>query len=392
MTARVYLKKKIKPRIERGHPWVYNNEIERIEGTYVPGDIVEVYNFKGRFIGRGYINPRSLITVRIMTRNADEPIDADFFRQRLERAWAYRQKLVDTSSCRVVFGEADELPGLIVDKFNDYLSIQTLTYGMDQFKDLIADLLMDIVEAKGIYERNDQAVREIEGLPQIKGFLRGEFEPYTIINENGVKMGVDMANGQKTGYFLDQRENRYAIRHVVKDAEVLDCFSYTGSFALHAFHFGAKHVTVVDISEEALAIARKNARLNAAEEAMDFVCANAFDLLREYDKEGRQFDVVILDPPAFTRSARTLDKAYRGYKEINLRGMKLTKPGGFLITASCSQHMTPDLFRQVLVDAALDTMTTIREVEYRTQAVDHPYLWAFPESLYLKFFILEIMK
>lgn len=392
MTARVYLHRKVKPRIEQGHPWVYQNEIDRVEGRYKPGDIVEVYNHKGRFIGRGYINPKSLITVRIMSRNEDEPIDEGFFWRRLERAWLYRQRLVDTSSCRVVFAEADGLPGLIVDKFNDYLSIQTLTFGIEQYKDLIADLLMEIVGAKGIYERNDQAVRETEGLAQTKGFLRGEFQPYTVITENGIKMGVDIARGQKTGYFLDQRENRNAIRQLVQNAQVLDCFSHTGSFALHALHFGAKHATVVDISDEALAVARENAELNDAVGAMDFVCANAFDLLRQYDKDGRQFDVVILDPPAFTKSARTVDRAYRGYKEINLRGMKLTKPGGFLVTASCSQHMTPDLFRQVLVDAALDAKVTIREVEYRTQAKDHPYLWSFPESLYLKFFILEVNR
>jgi 23S rRNA (cytosine1962-C5)-methyltransferase len=290
----------------------------------------------------------------------------------------------------VIFGEADELPGLIVDKFNDYLSMQTLTYGIEQYKSVIVKILDEVLKPEGIYERNDSSVRELEGLEQSKGFLKGVFNPHTIINENGIKMYVDIEDGQKTGYFLDQRENRLAIKDIVKDAIVLDCFCHTGSFALHAAYFGAKHVTAVDISEHAIETAKKNVALNSMEGKIDFVCANAFDLLREYQESGKQYDVVILDPPAFTKSAKKIESAYKGYKEINLRGLKLVKPGGFLVTASCSHYMYPDIFREVLKEAALDAKKTIKEVEYRTQAKDHPYLWNYEESLYLKFFILNV--
>ncbi|MFZ5946234.1 MAG: class I SAM-dependent rRNA methyltransferase [Bacillota bacterium] len=388
--AKVILKLGIKKRIEKGHPWVYKNEVDRIEGDYFPGDIVEVLNHKGIFLGKGYINPKSLILVRLMTRNRDEKIDKEFFSRRITRAWEYRKKVMDTTSCRVIYGEADEIPGLIVDKFNDYLSLQTLTYGIDQYKDIIADVLWEVVQPLGIYERNDSQVRLLEGLDERKGKLRGDFEPATIINENGVKMLVDIKDGQKTGYFLDQKENRLSIKDIVKNGEVLDCFCHTGSFALHAACFGANHVTAVDISEHAVDTARKNAELNQLTDKIDFVCANAFDLLREYEKQGRLFDVVILDPPAFTKSASKIKSAQKGYKEINLRGMKLVKPGGFLVTASCSHYMYPDLFRDTLREAALDAKKIIREVEYRTQAKDHPYLWNYEESLYLKFFILNV--
>ncbi|MCK4259846.1 MAG: class I SAM-dependent rRNA methyltransferase [Halanaerobiales bacterium] len=388
--AKVYLRKNIKKRVEKGHPWVYKNEIDKIVGEYIQGDIVEVYNPKEKFIGKGYINPKSLIIIRILTRDKSEEINEEFFRRRIKRAWEYRKKVVDIDSCRVIFGEADELPGLVVDKFNNYLSVQILTYGIDKYKDIIIKILDEIIEPEGIYERNDNTVRLLEGLEERKGFLKGSFEPHTIINENGVKMFVDIENGQKTGYFLDQRENRLAIKDIVKDATVLDCFCHTGSFALHAAYFGAKHVTAVDISERAIETAKKNVVLNNMEGKIDFVCANAFDLLREYEKEGKQFDVVILDPPAFTKSARKIKSAYRGYKEINLRGFKLVKPGGFLVTASCSHYMYPQLFREMLQEAAFDGKKTIREVEYRTQAKDHPYLWNHEESLYLKFFILNV--
>ncbi|MDK2799860.1 MAG: rRNA (cytosine1962-C5)-methyltransferase [Clostridiales bacterium] len=386
----VYLKKGIRKRIEKGHPWVYKNEVDTIEGEYAAGDIVAIYNHKSKFIGKGYINPNSLILIRIMTRDKSEEIDEDFFRRRITRAWKYRARLVDTKSCRVIYGEADELPGLIVDKFNEYLSIQTLTYGIEQYKDIIVKILDEVIKPEGIYERNDSAVRELEGLKQRKGFLKGNFEPYTVIDENGIKMYVDIENGQKTGYFLDQRENRLAIKDIVKDGTVLDCFCHTGSFALHAAYFGAKQVTAVDISEHAINTAKKNAALNSLEDKVDFVCGNAFDLLREYQESGKQYDVVILDPPAFTKSAKKIKSAYRGYKEINLRGLKLVKPGGFLVTASCSHYMYPEIFREMLKEAALDAKKTIREVEYRTQAKDHPYLWHYDESLYLKFFILNV--
>lgn len=388
--AKLYLKQNIKKRVERGHPWVYANEAERIEGAPEPGDILSVHNHKGRFIGKGYINPKSQILVRIMTRKEDEEIDEAFFRRRIEQAWAYRKTLVDTSCCRVVFAEADGLPGLIVDKFNDYLSLQMLTLGIDRYREQIIAILRDVITPAGMYERNDTHVRELEGLEQRKGFLGGTFEPRTVISENGVKMLVDIEEGQKTGYFLDQRENRMAITPLVRDKDVLDVFCHTGSFALHAACFGAKRVTAVDISAHAIETARENARLNNVLDKIEFVEANAFDLLREYQREGKQYDMVILDPPAFTKSARKIESAKKGYKEVNIRGMKLVKPGGFLVTASCSHYMYPDIFREVLHDAARDAGVTIREVEYRTQAKDHPYLWNYEESLYLKFFILQV--
>jgi 23S rRNA (cytosine1962-C5)-methyltransferase len=388
--AKIYLKENIRKRVERGHPWVYVNETDRTEGSFEPGDIVSVHNHKGRFLGKGYINPKSQILVRIMSRIENEEIDETFFRTQIEQAWAYRQTMVDTSSCRVIFAEADGLPGLIVDKFNDYLSVQLLTLGIDRYRDLIIDILDDVIKPAGIYERNDTHVRELEGLEQRKGFLKGSFDTSTVINENGVKMLVDIENGQKTGYFLDQRENRLAITPLVKGADVLDVFCHTGSFALHAACYGAKSVTAVDISEQAIETARHNAELNKVTKKIDFVTANAFDLLREYQRERRQYDVVILDPPAFTKSARKTESAKKGYKEVNLRGMKLVKPGGFLVTASCSHYMYPEIFREVLRDAARDGGKTIREVEYRTQAKDHPYLWNYDESLYLKFFILQV--
>lgn len=387
----ITLKSNIRKRVEKGHPWVYDNEIDKIEGTYENGDIVNVLNPKGKFIGRGYINNNSVIRIRIMTRNPKENIDREFFERRIKRAWEYRKKLVDTSSCRVIYGEADEIPGIIVDKFNDYLSIQTLTFGIEKYKDMIVDILKEVINPIGIYERNDNNVRVLEGLEEKKGIIYGDFDPKTIINENGIKMLVDIENGQKTGYFLDQRENRLAIKDIVKDSSVLDCFCHTGSFAMHAAYFGAKNVTAVDISEHAIETAKENAKINNLTDKVDFVCANAFDLLREYQEEGRQFDVVILDPPAFTKSAKKIKSAYKGYKEINLRGMKLVKPGGFLVTASCSHYMSKELFREMLLESARDAKKTIREVEVKTQAKDHPYMWNYEESLYLKFFILNVL-
>lgn len=387
----VHLKSNIRKRIEKGHPWVYDNEIARYEpGEPEPGQLAEVFNPKGKYIGTGYCNPKSQIRVRILTRHRHELIDEKFFRNRIQRAWQYRQKYADPQSCRLIYGEADGLPGLIVDKFNDYLSVQMLTYGIDQYRDLIIRLLDEEIKPAGIYERNDAPVRGLEGLPEQKGFLKGPFDPVTIIRENGVKMKVDIENGQKTGYFLDQRENRLAITPYVKDAEVLDCFCHTAGFAMHAAVYGAKKVTAVDISEQALETARENARLNGVEDRVEFVCENAFDLLKNQQMEGKQYDVVILDPPAFTKSARKIEAAVRGYKDINLRGMKLVKPGGILVTASCSHYMYPELFREMLHDAARDARKTIRELDYRTQAKDHPILWNYEESHYLKFFVLSV--
>lgn len=389
--ADVYLGYKKGLRVEDGHPWVYSNEIENIEGSFEPGDIVDVYNFKKRFIGRGYINPKSQITVRIMTRDKNENIDIDFFRKRIRAAWEYRKKVIETSCCRVVFGEADFIPALIVDKYGDYLVIQTLALGIDVWKDTIVKVLNEIFEPKGIYERNDVPVRELEGLEQKKGFLSDPFETTVETEENGVKFYVDIANGQKTGYFLDQKENRASIKDIVKDADVLDCFCHTGSFSIHAAHFGAKSVLGIDISESAVEFAKKNATLNGYDDICKFEVHNTFDVLHEWVKEGRKYDVVILDPPAFTKTRSALNGAIKGYKEINLRAIRLVKPGGFLVTCSCSHFMYPELFMEVIMDAARDDRKTLRQVEFRTQAKDHPVLVNSNETLYLKFIIYQVI-
>ncbi len=388
--AKITLKLGIKKRVEHNHPWIYANEVDNIEGEYKPGDIVSVYNHKDKFIGKGYINPQSLILIRLMTRDISEEINEDFFRKRILKAYLYRQKIMETNSYRVIFGEADGLPGLIVDKFNDYLSVQTLTLGIEQYKDLIVRLLIEIIKPKGIYERNDNSVRLLEGLSENKGFLYGNFDPMTIIDEHGVKFYVDIAGGQKTGSFLDQKENHRIIRNYVKNATVLDCFTHTGGFGIHAACYGAKHVDAIDISENALEVAKNNAMLNNVQDKINFILGNAFDILKEYTESNKEYDVVILDPPAFTKSAKKIESAYRGYKEINLRGMKLVKPNGFLITASCSHYMSPELFKEMLKEAAHDAHKKIIEVEYKTQDKDHPVLWGYDESLYLKLYILQI--
>ncbi|KPU42830.1 ribosomal RNA large subunit methyltransferase I [Oxobacter pfennigii] len=389
--AKVIIDKGRQKRIESGHPWVYANEVNAIEGEYVPGGIVEVVNFKGRFIGKGYINPKSQILVRILTRDKNEEIDEDFFRRRISSAWEYRKKVSDINCCRVVFAEADLLPALIVDKFGDCLVVQTLALGIDLHKDTIIKILNEIIKPKGIYERNDVPVRQLEGLEMKKGFLSEAFDTMVKINENGVNFYVDIENGQKTGYFLDQKENRAAIKDIVKGAKVLDCFCHTGSFSLHAGFYGAKEVLGIDISEHAVDFARKNAELNNLSDVCKFEAVNAFDKLRELQENNEKYDVVILDPPAFTKSRAAIEGAYRGYKDINLRAMKIIKKGGFLVTASCSQHMTPDLFRQVIFDAATDARKTLRQVEYRSQAKDHPILWSSGETHYLKFIVLQIL-
>ncbi|SHK35688.1 23S rRNA (cytosine1962-C5)-methyltransferase [Anaerobranca californiensis DSM 14826] len=388
--TKVYLKIGEQKRIIRGHRWIYSNEIEKIEGEYKPGDIVDVYDFKNRFIGRGYINPKSKITVRLFTYRQEE-INREFFKRKIEEAWQYRQKIMDTNCCRVIFGEGDFLPGLIVDKFGDYLVIQTLALGIDIHKKTIVELLDEIISPKGIYERNDVQIRELEGLKEQKGYLKGNFPTKVQIIENGIKMWVDLENGQKTGYFLDQKENRLAIAPFVKDGEVLDCFSHTGSFTLHACQFGAKHVTAVDISEHAIETIKENVLLNGFENKVDYRLGNAFDILRELQREGKKFDVTILDPPAFAKSKKALKGAIRGYKDINLRGMKITKNGGFLVTASCSHYMSPELFMEVIKDAAQDADKILRQVEFRTQSKDHPIVLNADESLYLKFGIFQVL-
>lgn len=378
-------------RILEGHPWVFKGEVYEIRGEFEPGDVVTVVDGRGHFLGKGYINPRSQIIVRMLT-SKDEPVDRDFFQRRLERAWAHRKRLLpDTGACRVVFGEADFLPGLIVDKFGDILVVQTLALGIDRWLPDIVEILDEMLQPQGIYERNDVPVRELEGLPQRKGFLKGEFDPKLTIVENGLEMAVDVANGQKTGYFLDQRENRRAVRPYARDARVLDCFCNVGGFALNAAAAGAREVIAVDASEEALAAAKQNAERNGLADRMSFQAGNAFDILRQMEANQERFDVIVLDPPAFAKNKAALEGAVRGYKEINLRAMRMLPEGGFLVTCSCSYHMTPDLFKAVVADAALDAHRRLRLVEERAQAVDHPIVVGYDESHYLKCLIYEVI-
>lgn len=391
MAAKFYLYKGRSKRVEKGHPWVYTDEIEQYDGDYTNGDIVEVYNFRGEFIGKGYINDVSKITIRIMTRDIDEEIDVDFFRRRLSTAWEYRKKIIDTSSCRFVFGEADFLPGIVIDKYEDYYVIQSLALGIDKYKKIIVDILINEYGAKGVYERSDAHVRTLEGMKLESGFLSEPFDTMVQIVENGVKYYVDIEAGQKTGFFLDQKENRKAIHKICKGAEVLDCFTHTGSFALNAAIAGAKSVLGIDVSQHAVDFARKNAELNNLSDIAKFECHNAFDVLPAWSKEGRQFDVVILDPPAFTKSREAIKGAVRGYREINLRGIKMVRPGGFLVTASCSHFMDTELFSSTIAQAAFDARRTLRQVEFRTQAPDHPILWTSDESYYLKFYIFQVI-
>jgi 23S rRNA (cytosine1962-C5)-methyltransferase len=391
MASKFYLHKGKGKRVEGGHPWIYTDEIDEYDGEYTNGDIVEVYNFRHEFIGKGYINDVSKIAIRILTRDINEDINEEFFRKRLEAAWEYRKKVIDTSSCRFIFGEADFLPGLTIDKFSDFYVIQSLALGIDRYKDLIVKILVNEYGAKGVYERSDANVRELEGMEQTKGFLTDPFDTMVQIEENGVKYYVDIENGQKTGFFLDQKENRKAIHKICRDAEVLDCFTHTGSFALNAGIAGAKSVLGIDVSEHAVEFATRNAELNGISDKVKFECHNAFDILPQWSKEGRKFDVVILDPPAFTKSRDSVKGAVRGYKEINLRGVKMVKPGGFLVTASCSHFMNPELFKDTIADAARDAHRILRQVEFKTQAPDHPILWNSDESYYLKFYIFQVV-
>lgn len=372
-----------------GHPWIYNNEIDRIAGTVSPGDIVEVYYFDGQLAGRGYINPGSQIMIRLLTRKRD-PIDAAFFHQKISEAWAYRQQLGYTENCRLVFGEADGLPALIIDKFNDYFVLQTLSLGIEQWKTAIVDAINAIFKPKGIYERNDVPVRELEGLEQKKDFLSDPFPTEIIIQENGLQFYVDIEHGQKTGYFLDQQDNRRAIQHIVKGADVLGAFTYTGTFEIHAAHYGAKSVLGIDISDNAVAQANRNAALNKLDHIVKFEAMNAFDVLKNWGKEGRKYDVVMLDPPAFTKSRSSIEKAVTGYKEINLRGMKMINNGGFLVTSSCTNLVSPELFLDTIYMAAKDAKKRIRQVTYQSQSSDHPIIWGMENTHYLKFLIVEV--
>jgi len=387
--TKVVLNRKIANRIFNGHPWIFANEVNRIEGAVEPGDTVDVYYADDKFCGRGYINPKSQILVRLLTRKKEE-INEAFFHNRILQAWEYRKKIGYTENCRLIFGEADEMPALIIDKFNDYFVIQTLALGMDTWKPAIIRSLQQIFAPKGIYERNDVPVRELEGLSQQKGFLTAPFDTNIIIQENGLKFHVDIENGQKTGYFLDQQDNRRAIQHIVKGAEVLGAFTYTGTFEIHAAHYGAKSVLGLDISENAVAQANKNAQLNGLDAICKFETMNAFDVLKAWVKEERKYDVVMLDPPAFTKSRESIQKAITGYKEINLRGMRLLRNGGFLVTSSCTNLVQPELFLQTIEMAAKDARKKIRQVVFNAQASDHPIIWGMENTNYLKFLIVEV--
>lgn len=386
---KLLLKRKIAPRIANGHPWVFQNEVAEIKGDVTPGDIVEVYFADGSFAGKGFINPQSQIIVRLLTRRKED-INDDFFYNKIEAAWHYRRKIGYTENCRLVFGEADYLPSLIIDKFNDYFSLQTVSLGMDKWKGAIVAAVNKIFHPKGIYERNDVPVRELEGVPQQTGFLSPPFDTKIEIKENGIRFIVDLENGQKTGYFLDQQDNRRTIKHIVKDADVLGAFTYTGTFEIHAACYGAKSVLGLDISESAVAQANYHAKLNGVDDRCRFEAVNAFDVLKRWAKEGRKYDVVMLDPPAFTKSRENIQKAITGYKEINLRGMKLLKNGGFLVTSSCTNLVSPEAFLQTIQMAAKDARKNIRQVTFRQQSGDHPIIWGMENTNYLKFLIVEV--
>lgn len=393
----VTLKKGEGRTLKSGGMWIFDNEIASIAGTFHNGDIVTVHDFDGYPMGKGFINQNSKIRIRMMTRNHRQEIDREFLRMRVKEAWEYRKRTVDTASCRIIFGEADFLPGFIVDKFSDVLVVQSLALGIDRMKpDLIAllkeELLKDGIQIRGVYERSDAKVRSSEGLERCKGFIGDAFDTKVEITENGVKYLVDVKDGQKTGFFLDQKYNRLAIQKLCKDMEVLDCFTHTGSFALNAAAAGAKNVIGVDASELAVKQAEENARLNGLEEKVHFLCRDVFDLLPELERQGRKFDVVILDPPAFAKSRNSVKNAVKGYRDINIRAMKLVKPGGYLATCSCSHFMEYELFTKTIRQAAQNAHKRLRQVEYRTQAPDHPILWAAEESYYLKFYIFQVCE
>lgn len=387
--AIVCLRKGEERGIRAGAVWIFDNQIDWINDLCTDGGIVEIVDQEERFLARGYFNRKSKITVRILTRNAQESIDRAFFARRIAHAWSFRQTLGLTNACRVVFGESDGLPGLTVDKFGDCLSFQTVALGIDRWKPDIISILADLFHPVCIYERNDVPVREKEGLPQQTGCVYGILPDSVVIQEHDAKMLVDIAHGQKTGHFLDQQENRGRIRPYVPGRSVLDLCCCTGGFSIHAALYGAKCVEAVDASQEALEMVQKNARLNGV--TVETTCANVFDLVRQYADAGRQFDTVICDPPAFAKSKRALSGAYRGYKELNLRSMKLVKPGGFLITCSCSQFMTPELFSQMLRDAAADVGRPVRLLETLMQSRDHPALFGSAPSHYLKGEVLQIL-
>lgn len=394
--AIVTLKKGSGRYLKSGGAWIFDNEIDTIMGHFMNGDTVVVRDFDGYPLGRGYINQNSKIRIRMMTRNIDQEIDGAFLRQRLLNAWNYRKDVIDTSSCRLVFGEADFLPGIVIDKYEDILVVQSLTLGIDRFKEQIVSLMKEIlaedgIQIRGVYERSDSKERRKEGLELVKGFLGDPFDPEVEITENGVHYKVNVKDGQKTGFYLDQKLNRKAVQRLCKDREVLDCFTHMGTFALNAGFAGAKHVTGIDISEYAIRQAKENAALNHLEDRVEFEAEDVFDALPRLHQEGRQFDVVILDPPAFTKSRNATKKAMKGYREINRQGLRLVRNGGYLATCSCSHFMTRELFEKAVREAAAGAHRRLRQVEFRTQAPDHPILWAADESFYLKFFIFQVV-
>lgn len=396
-TAVVHIKKGEARALKAGGMWIYDNEIDRIEGDFVDGDIVCVQDFDGYPLGSGFINTRSKLTVRMLTRKKDAVIDELFIEKRVQDAWEYRKAAVDTTSCRLIFGEADFLPGIIVDKFSDILVVESLALGIDRLKPIILNklkivLARDGIQIRGIYERSDAKVRLQEGMERFKGFVGEAFDTKVEIEENGVRYCVDVKDGQKTGFFLDQKYNRLAIQRFCRGKRVLDCFTHTGSFALNAAIAGAAEVIGVDASETAISQARENAQLNGVSDIASFVCADVFELLPELERKKEQFDLVILDPPAFTKSRSSIKNAVKGYREINMRGLKLARDRGFFATCSCSHFMTPELFSKTIREAAGSVHRRLRQVEYRTQAADHPILWAADESYYLKFYIFQVCE
>ncbi len=393
----VTLKKGEGRTIKAGGMWIYDNEVATIVGNFEDGDIVTVHDFDGYFMGYGFANRHSKIFIRLLSRKKDAVIDEAFMEERVRAAWNYRKETVDTSSCRVIFGEADFLPGLVIDKFSDVLVVESLALGIDKWKLVIVDALKKVlaedgITIRGVYERSDAKVRLQEGMERYKGFIGEPFDTKVEIVENGVRYMVDVEDGQKTGFFLDQKNNRAAIHRFCKGKKVLDCFTHTGSFALNAGIAGAKEVLGVDASQLAVDQATENATLNNLQDTVRFQCADVFELLPELEAKGEKFDVVILDPPAFTKSRNSIKNAVKGYREINVRGLKLVRDGGFLVTCSCSHFMDPDLFAKTIREAANGAHKRLRQVEFRTQTCDHPILWAADQSYYLKFYIFQVVE
>lgn len=396
MSAIVTLKKGEGRTIKAGGAWIFDNEIDTITGRFKNGEVVTVHDFDGYPMGKGFINQNSKIRIRMMTRKPDQEIDEAFLKMRVKNAWEYRKTTVDTSSCRIIFGEADFLPGLVIDKYEDVLVVECLALGMEQFKEIIVNFLKEIlaedgIKIRGVYERSDANERTKEGLSKVKGFIGDAFDTNVEIVENGVHYMVDVANGQKTGFFLDQKYNRLAMQRICKGKKVLDCFTHMGTFALNAGIAGAVDVTGLDISEYAVSQAEANARLNHLENNVHFRQANVLDEIPKLAQAGEKYDVVILDPPAFTKSREATKNAIKGYREINMKGLKLVKDGGYLATCSCSHFMTQDLLAKTVKEAAKATHKRLRQVEFRTQAPDHPILWAADESYYLKFYIFQVV-